>query len=78
MNQTCTIENEHRNESMKYNETYNECESNKSCDIYSAQHSDSSEFKTHEYFSHVLQADSFTDLTACKSKVENIMKKFCP
>ena len=69
-----TIENKHRNESMEYNETDNECESNKSCDIYKGT-VDSSEFNTHEYFSHVLQADSFTDLTACKSKVENMMQK---
>ena len=68
-----TIENEHRNECMEYNETDNECESNKSCDIYKCT-LDSSEFNTHEYFSHVLQADSFTVLTTCKSKVESMQK----
>ena len=66
------LENEHRNESMEYNEIDNECESNKSCDIYKCT-VDSSEFNTCEYFSHVLQADSFTDPSACKSKVENMM-----
>ena len=47
---------------MEYNETDNECKSNKSCDIYKCT-VNSSEFDTHEYFCQVLQGDSFTDLT---------------
>ena len=50
-----------------YNESTKRCDNNK----YTV---DSNEFNTHEYFSHVLQVDSFTDLTACKSKVENMMQ----
>ena len=29
---------------------------------------DRSEFNAYQYFSHVLQSDSFSDLTTCKSK----------
>ena len=43
------------------------CDNNK-CTV------DGNDFNTHEYFSHVLQVDSFTDLTACKSKVDDDAK----
>ena len=33
------------------------------------------EFNTQEYFSHVLQADLITDLTTCKSNVEDLTHK---